>query len=93
MISVVDTEAPDQSLGDCSICMESIIVSPDHRRRSLSEKSYGSGSDKEKAGGLLGAMQYGMEVAGRTAASKKTWAVAPCHHVFVSVYLLYKLMS
>ena len=76
-----DPEAPDQSLGDCAICMDAIVVDPTLRRRSL------SGDGKEGAG--LG-MGMGMEMArkgllGKVAAGgRKTYSLAPCHHLFVS---------
>ncbi|KAI0703928.1 hypothetical protein C8Q76DRAFT_752964 [Earliella scabrosa] len=74
-----DPEAPDQSLGDCAICMDAIVVDPALRRRSL------SGDGKESAG--LG-MGMGMEMArkgllGKVAAGgRKTYSLAPCHHLF-----------
>ncbi|KAI0334632.1 hypothetical protein GY45DRAFT_1269816, partial [Cubamyces sp. BRFM 1775] len=66
-----DPEAPDQSLGDCAICMDAILVDPSLRRRSKSSDS------KERpvigrAGGIL------QKVGG----VKKTYSLAPCHHLF-----------
>ena len=70
-----DPEAPDQSLGDCAICMDAILVDPSLRRRSKSSDS------KERpalgrAGGILE----------KVGGAKKTYSLAPCHHLFVSAY-------
>lgn len=58
-----DPEAPEQSLGDCSICMDAILL----------EKDAG------KSGLLAGA------------SVKRSYALAPCHHLFVRTpsYILY----
>ena len=69
-----DPEAPDQSLGDCAICMDAILVDPSLRRRSKSSES------KERpvigrAGGILE----------KVGGVKKTYSLAPCHHLFVSL--------
>ncbi|KAH9889041.1 hypothetical protein C8Q73DRAFT_737866 [Cubamyces lactineus] len=66
-----DPEAPDQSLGDCAICMDAILVDPSLRRRSKSSDS------KERpalgrAGGILE----------KVGGAKKTYSLAPCHHLF-----------
>ncbi|KAJ8489989.1 hypothetical protein ONZ51_g2566 [Trametes cubensis] len=66
-----DPEAPDQSLGDCAICMDAILVDPSLRRRSKSSES------KERpvigrAGGILE----------KVGGVKKTYSLAPCHHLF-----------
>ncbi|KZV98735.1 hypothetical protein EXIGLDRAFT_727063 [Exidia glandulosa HHB12029] len=49
-----DSEAPEQSLGDCSICMDAILLENDAAKSSL----------------LAGA------------AVKRSYALAPCHHLF-----------
>ncbi|TDL23846.1 hypothetical protein BD410DRAFT_768564 [Rickenella mellea] len=93
-LPVSDFEAPTQSLGDCAICMENIIVPTDRRRKSLSEKSISSRPSreeekkKEKGGSsILDAVQMGLEAAGRGKNARKIWAVAPCHHTFHSACL------
>ncbi|KAL1942983.1 hypothetical protein VTO73DRAFT_4654 [Trametes versicolor] len=66
-----DPEAPEQTLGDCAICMDAILVDPSLRRRSKSS----DGKERPaigRAGGILG----------KVAASRKTYSLAPCHHLF-----------
>ncbi|KAI8974598.1 hypothetical protein BD414DRAFT_498160 [Trametes punicea] len=66
-----DPEAPDQSLGDCAICMDAILVDPGLRRRSKST----DGKERPvigRAGGILG----------KVGGAKKTYSLAPCHHLF-----------
>ncbi|KAF8507963.1 hypothetical protein BU17DRAFT_57057, partial [Hysterangium stoloniferum] len=55
-----DTEAPKQSLGDCAICIEPIIIHP------------------EPPSGALGPQLLPPTTAGL----RRTYAWAPCHHVF-----------
>ncbi|KAF8647737.1 hypothetical protein AX16_006572 [Volvariella volvacea WC 439] len=84
-MSLPDPEAPEPSLGDCVICLEPILVDG-HRRRSKSidEKggwdisSSGHGSARKTAGGLLSAVQIGVE----QATARKNYSLAPCHHLF-----------
>ena len=57
-MSLPDSENPEYSLGDCSICMEPIYVQPD--------------SNDEMPARL------------KAVANRRTYAVAPCHHLFVS---------
>jgi len=88
-MSLPDAESPEQSLGDCVICLDAIVVQPAHRRKSLSDRA-SRYTEKEKSadGGssashLLGAMQSGIEAAGRgSGGPRKPWALAPCHHLF-----------
>ncbi|KAI9063826.1 hypothetical protein FKP32DRAFT_1571123 [Trametes sanguinea] len=66
-----DPEAPDQSLGDCAICMDAILVDPSLRRRSKSS----DGKERPviaRASGILG----------KVGSAKKTYSLAPCHHLF-----------
>jgi hypothetical protein len=91
-----DPESPDQSLGDCAICMDSIQVDPSLRRRATSlddksdwDKASVKGTSKRKtkggtAGGILNAVQMGV---GTTA--RKNYSLAPCHHLFVSFSFLF----
>lgn len=90
---VPDPEAPEQSLGDCAICMDAILVDPSllPRSKSLDEKggwnvqagATGTPAGKRKSrgmGGLLGVMQKGVG----SATVRKNYSLAPCHHLFVS---------
>ncbi|KAJ7091331.1 hypothetical protein B0H15DRAFT_930088 [Mycena belliarum] len=81
-----DLESPDQSLGDCAICMDAIYVDPSLRRRptSLDDKSdrdktsvKGTGKRKTR-GGILNAVQMGVG----SATVRKNYSLAPCHHLF-----------
>jgi len=65
-IPLPDPEAPEQSLGDCSICMDAIIVDP-----SLIQK----GDDEKEQ--LLGLGRWG-----QAASMRKSYSLAPCHHLF-----------
>ncbi|KAJ7890572.1 hypothetical protein B0H14DRAFT_3081695 [Mycena olivaceomarginata] len=81
-----DSESPDQSLGDCAICMDAIYIDPSLRRRtSLDGKSewVAKGTSKRKAkggsaGGILNAVQMGVG----SATARKNYSLAPCHHLF-----------
>lgn len=85
-----DSEAPEQSLGDCAICMDAIVVDSSRRRSKSMEDidTKESGALKRKAvggtGGILKAMHIG--VGGSTA--RKNYSLAPCHHLFVSLFNL-----
>lgn len=101
---LADSESPEQTLGDCAICMDAILVDPLRRRsKSLDEKGdrdSGESNDlsstwKRKgkgvgaSGGLLNVMQMGVG----NASARKNYSLAPCHHLFVkssfcSVYFL-----
>ncbi|OBZ78657.1 DSC E3 ubiquitin ligase complex subunit 1 [Grifola frondosa] len=75
-----DPEAPEQTLGDCAICMDAIQVDPALRRRSKSSDGkeevigFGLGSGGRRTGGILG-------VVGASGA-RKSYSLAPCHHLF-----------
>lgn len=80
-----DPESPEQSLGDCAICMDAILVDPSLRQRkrksfdgSNEKFSSSGGSSSGRSGGLLNAMHVG--VGGATA--RKNYSLAPCHHLF-----------
>nr|QIE48439.1 hypothetical protein [Trametes gibbosa] len=65
-----DSEAPEQTLGDCAICMDAILVDPSLRRSKSSD-----GKERPtigRAGGLLA----------KVSATQKTYSLAPCHHLF-----------
>ncbi|KAF8074721.1 hypothetical protein FPV67DRAFT_1665468 [Lyophyllum atratum] len=73
-----DTEAPEQSLGDCAICMDAIVVDARARGQGEKEKLGPWDGQGTSGGGLLSAMQMGMEGAG----ARKVYSLAPCHHLF-----------
>jgi len=56
IMALPDTENPEPSLGDCSICMDPIHVQPE--------------TGDEKVARL------------KAVANRRTYAVAPCHHLF-----------
>ena len=70
-----DPEAPEQTLGDCAICMDAIEIDPSLRRRNKSSDG------KER--GDLGVMGLAAS-AHRLGSSRKNYSLAPCHHLFVS---------
>ncbi|TFK39970.1 hypothetical protein BDQ12DRAFT_629095 [Crucibulum laeve] len=88
-----DAEAPEQTLGDCAICMDAIAVDPALRRQSKSfdekdgwdtrDAANGASSTRRKgksvasAEGLLNAMHRGVG-----ANARKSYSLAPCHHLF-----------
>ena len=72
-IPLPDPEAPEQTLGDCAICMEAILVDPSLRRRSKSSDA------KERP-----AIALQVPFLKKVATAKKTYSLAPCHHLFVS---------
>ncbi|PPQ90771.1 hypothetical protein CVT25_010160 [Psilocybe cyanescens] len=80
-IPLPDSESPEQSLGDCAICMDAIIVGPSLRRRSKSFDGRHEDSDSKKgarAGNIFNVMQMGV---GATKA-RKNYSLAPCSHLF-----------
>ncbi|KAG5352136.1 hypothetical protein C0989_003604 [Termitomyces sp. Mn162] len=81
-LPIPDSEAPEQSLGDCAICMDAIIV--DSRGRSAaSEKEWDTeGESGSKGAGLLSGLQMGIEGAG----ARRIYSLAPCSHLFVSIF-------
>ena len=75
IIPMPDPEAPDQTLGDCAICMDAILVDPARSKE---------GEGKELPLGGLGLGRTGL--LGKVGASaRKSYSLAPCHHLFVSV--------
>ncbi|KAF8967642.1 hypothetical protein BDZ97DRAFT_1802585 [Flammula alnicola] len=83
-----DSESPEQSLGDCAICMDAILIDPSLRRRSKSfdmreewdEKGTSASSRKngKSVDSVLNAMQMGV---GANSA-RKNYSLAPCSHLF-----------
>ncbi|KAG6850568.1 hypothetical protein H0H93_011767 [Arthromyces matolae] len=79
MLPLADPEAPEQSLGDCVICMDAIIV--DSRGRSVSsekERDADNEGGSKKFEGLFSGLQKGIETAG----ARRTYSLAPCSHLF-----------
>ena len=72
-----DAESPEKSLGDCAICMDAIIVDPALRQH-VDEKTDGH-SLARRTGGLL------------AQGARKSYSLAPCHHLFVSPRVLYSM--
>jgi hypothetical protein len=76
-----DSESPEHSLGDCAICMDTIVLDAPSRHRSKSTDEWKElGASGGGGGGLLNAMQMGVGAS----AAKKNYSLAPCHHLFVS---------
>ena len=67
ILSTADAEAPDESLGTCAICME-IIHNDKH---------------EENTSGGRGLLHRVSGNDGRPARGRKTYSLAPCHHLFV----------
>ncbi|KAG6900331.1 hypothetical protein C0993_012528 [Termitomyces sp. T159_Od127] len=75
-----DLEAPEQSLGDCAICMDAIIVDSRGRSGVLEKECYAEAESVSKKGsGLLSGLQMGIEGAG----ARRIYSLAPCSHLFV----------
>ncbi|KAF7430683.1 hypothetical protein PC9H_006392 [Pleurotus ostreatus] len=84
VLPLPDAEAPEQSLGDCAICMDAILIDSSLRRRSedkLERQMSSSKSNvKARTSGFFSAMQKRMVGGGATA--RKSYSLAPCHHLF-----------
>ena len=78
-----DSESPDRSLGDCAICMDAIMVDlPAGERRSFTSKeSARDGVVESNSSGIFNVVHR--NVVG-TANMRKSYSLAPCHHLFVS---------
>jgi len=79
-----DPESPDRSLGDCAICMDAITVdSPaGEKGASPAKEAAWAGTAEGQSGGILDAVHR--NVVG-TASMRKSYSLAPCHHLFVSL--------
>uniref|UniRef100_A0A0W0EYZ4 RING-type E3 ubiquitin transferase n=1 Tax=Moniliophthora roreri TaxID=221103 RepID=A0A0W0EYZ4_MONRR len=76
-----DPEAPEQTLGDCSICMEAIQVDPSSRKRKSGDwdaRATGTSVNVMSSGGILDVVQKGVG----QAVNRKYYSLAPCHHLF-----------
>jgi len=79
-----DPESPDRSLGDCAICMDAIIVDPHggEKGSSTSKEAAWAGTVEGHSGGIFNVVHR--NVVG-TASMRKSYSLAPCHHLFVSL--------
>jgi hypothetical protein len=79
-----DPESPERSLGDCAICMDAIIVD-----QSAGDKGTPASKDAAWAGAVEGHSSGIFSVVHRnvvgTANMRKSYSLAPCHHLFVSL--------
>lgn len=78
-----DPESPDRSLGDCAICMDAIIVDPHAGEGGTftSKEAAWAGAVEGHSHGIFSAVRR--NVVG-TANIRKSYSLAPCHHLFVS---------
>ncbi|KAF9054394.1 hypothetical protein BJ165DRAFT_1412859 [Panaeolus papilionaceus] len=74
-----DPESPEKSLGDCSICMDAIILDRPHLFKSGDGEDADEKSSLKGVGTMLNAMQ-GVSAS----AARKNYSLAPCMHLFVS---------
>ncbi|KAJ8095115.1 hypothetical protein PM082_010334 [Marasmius tenuissimus] len=95
-----DPEAPEQSLGDCAICMDAIRVDPSLRRHSddadsgWDVKASGTSASTTKrkssqsgrSGNVIGAggILDAVQKGVGSAVNRKYYSLAPCHHLFHS---------
>lgn len=90
-----DSESPEQSLGDCAICMDAIVLDPSLRQHSKfdtreewDEKGASVLANVKKGkgvGGMLNAMQKNVDATN----ARKNYSLAPCSHLFVSSFELF----
>jgi len=73
-----DSESPEKSLGDCAICMDTIVLDTTAHRRSKSADERREQGIVNAGGSLLNAVQIGVNASG----AKKNYSLAPCHHLF-----------
>jgi len=79
-----DSESPDRSLGDCAICMDAIIVDPPagEKETSMSKDTAWTGAVEGHPGGIFSVVHRNVVGA---ANMRKSYSLAPCHHLFVSL--------
>ncbi|KAJ3503089.1 hypothetical protein NLJ89_g8591 [Agrocybe chaxingu] len=83
-----DSESPEQSLGDCAICMDAITIDPALRRQSKSldlregwdEK--GTSTTTFRRGKGVGSMLNAMHMGVGAKTARKNYSLAPCSHLF-----------
>ncbi|THV01301.1 hypothetical protein K435DRAFT_963633 [Dendrothele bispora CBS 962.96] len=90
-----DPEAPEQSLGDCSICMDTIVVDPllhqaerESRQEEKEKNGKGKGDHWDASGPTKRKSHGGMDILNAVqkgmgnAVTRKSYSLAPCHHLF-----------
>ena len=82
-MSLPDPESPDRSLGDCAICMDAIVIDPPmgEKGTSTSKEAAWAGTAEGHSDGIFNVVHR--NVVG-TASMRKSYSLAPCHHLFVS---------
>ena len=75
-----DSELPEKSLGDCAICMDTIMVDPSLRRRSKSSDQRGNWDDKGPS------FMKGNSIGVNVTTARNHYSLAPCSHLFVSFF-------
>ena len=79
-----DSESPDRSLGDCAICMDAITVDPPagEKETSMSKDTAWTGAIEGHPSGIFSVVHRNVVGA---ANMRKSYSLAPCHHLFVSL--------
>ena len=72
VLPLPDPEAPEQSLGDCAICMEPIVVHPEG-------VGFGSIGEKSESGGAA-SVTVGASML-LNAGMRRSYAFTPCSHI------------
>ena len=80
-----DPESPDRSLGDCVICMDAITLDQPTGEKgiSTSKETPWASSGESHSVGILDVVHRNVVGA---ANARKSYSLAPCHHLFVSFY-------
>lgn len=78
-----DSESPECSLGDCAICMDAIIIDPPAGEKGTTNSTEATwpGTADGPSHGIFSILRR--NVVG-TATMRKSYSLAPCHHLFVS---------
>ena len=81
-----DPESPDRSLGDCAICMDAIVIdsAAGEKGTSMSKETPWAGSTESHSGGIFNVVHRNVVGAANI---RKSYSLAPCHHLFVSFVL------
>jgi hypothetical protein len=79
-----DPESPDRSLGDCAICMDAILVDPSMGEKGspASKEASWAGTAESHPGGIFNVVHRNVVEAN----IRKSYSLAPCHHLFVSFF-------
>jgi len=88
-------EIPEQSLGDCAICMDGILLEPalgrpslglDSRESHAEKGSSSSSSTIRRSRGVTSVLNDVLKLSGvNTSSARKNYSLAPCCHLFVSI--------